>query len=253
MTDQNLITVQIFLLKANGAFIAAGPPVSTWCCSRDVWVSPRPLTLGFFLLVLLSLGALGIFWWGSKLHFLLQSTWRCGAAKHYLLKIQLWFYSTWVKSRRSCQRSYLRQLADSHVSDRVARLTNFWISCSFPLHSLISPNAGEIVFVSSLSESPRIFLLISWGRFVCWSTLILKGWADLFCSFYMRNKDAHIIIIYNCSLVGCIFVGIMLTGCSAVLFVMAAIPYWTRLRKCVFSWWTMRNRRKSWSQIMDTR
>ncbi|KNZ55015.1 hypothetical protein VP01_2791g1 [Puccinia sorghi] len=61
----------------------------------------------------------------------------------------------------------------------------------FPLHSLISPNAGEIVFVSSLSESPRIFLLI----------------------------------------MGCIFVGIMLTGCSAVLFVMAAIPYWTRLHK----------------------
>jgi len=47
----------------------------------------------------------------------------------------------------------------------------------FPLHSLISPNAGEIVFA------------------------------------------------------GCIFVGIMLTGCSAVLFVMAVIPYWARLHK----------------------
>ncbi|KAA1079160.1 hypothetical protein PGT21_001897 [Puccinia graminis f. sp. tritici] len=30
---------------------------------------------------------------------------------------------------------------------------------------------------------------------------------------------------------GCVFVGTMLTGCSAVLFIMAAIPYWTRLHK----------------------
>lgn len=47
----------------------------------------------------------------------------------------------------------------------------------FPIHSLISPNAGEIIFA------------------------------------------------------GCVFVGTMLTGCSAVLFIMAAIPYWTRLHK----------------------
>ncbi|KAI9629280.1 hypothetical protein KEM48_011129 [Puccinia striiformis f. sp. tritici PST-130] len=32
---------------------------------------------------------------------------------------------------------------------------------------------------------------------------------------------------------GCVMVGIMLTGCSALLFTMAAIPYWTRLRKCL--------------------
>ncbi|KNE94506.1 hypothetical protein PSTG_12152 [Puccinia striiformis f. sp. tritici PST-78] len=48
----------------------------------------------------------------------------------------------------------------------------------FPIHSLISPNAGEIFFVT-----------------------------------------------------GCVMVGIMLTGCSALLFTMAAIPYWTRLHK----------------------
>ncbi|KAA1125128.1 hypothetical protein PGTUg99_006370 [Puccinia graminis f. sp. tritici] len=50
----------------------------------------------------------------------------------------------------------------------------------FPIHSLISPNAGEIIFVKKT---------------------------------------------------GCVFVGTMLTGCSAVLFIMAAIPYWTRLHK----------------------
>lgn len=47
----------------------------------------------------------------------------------------------------------------------------------FPIHSLVSPNAGEIIFA------------------------------------------------------GCVFVGIMLTGCSTVFFILAAIPYWTRLHK----------------------
>ncbi|KAH9452049.1 hypothetical protein MJO29_013308 [Puccinia striiformis f. sp. tritici] len=71
----------------------------------------------------------------------------------------------------------------------------------FPIHSLISPNAGEIFFGEQLV---------------------------LFHGFSARPTDKiHLLLL----LAGCVMVGIMLTGCSALLFTMAAIPYWTRLHK----------------------
>ncbi|KAA1111369.1 hypothetical protein PGTUg99_003007 [Puccinia graminis f. sp. tritici] len=78
----------------------------------------------------------------------------------------------------------------------------------FPIHSLISPNAGEIIFVSSINRRAVVDL-----------TLIFR----VHFTYYLG--------LTNFEKAGCVFVGTMLTGCSAVLFIMAAIPYWTRLHK----------------------
>ncbi|POW03331.1 hypothetical protein PSTT_11189 [Puccinia striiformis] len=52
-----------------------------------------------------------------------------------------------------------------------------------------------------------------------------------YSSTWFPNPFADITQRWRDLFSGCVMVGIMLTGCSALLFTMAAIPYWTRLHK----------------------
>ncbi|KAI7939860.1 hypothetical protein MJO28_013512 [Puccinia striiformis f. sp. tritici] len=142
--------------QANGAFIAAGPPVRASFYVIYVYITfslrPADLTLN---------GSLP-----SHHTSLCRYTHR---------GFRPLYSSTWVKSRQNCKTTSLGQ-------------SNLNFS---------SGNANQLLIL--VWQFPNPFADIT------------QRWRDLFS--------------------GCVMVGIMLTGCSALLFTMAAIPYWTRLHK----------------------
>ncbi|KAI9625281.1 hypothetical protein KEM48_010970 [Puccinia striiformis f. sp. tritici PST-130] len=122
------------------------------------------------------------------------------------------YSSTWVKSRQNCKTTSLGQSNLNFTSGNAnqllilvwqfpnpfADITQRWrdLFCKFNLH----------VGSDFVADSSRVFVF----------DLIL-----------LTTQRIHLLLL----LAGCVMVGIMLTGCSALLFTMAAIPYWTRLHK----------------------
>jgi hypothetical protein len=133
--------------------------------------------------------------------------------------------------------SKLQVTSQSAQFTRASRKANsfFFNFSRFPIHSLISPNAGEIIFVSLINPRAVVDLTLIF-RVHCTCSLGLtnfeKGKYLCLLNRLASNLQIFTLSFLLCFIAGCVFVGTMLTGCSAVLFIMAAIPYWTRLRQC---------------------
>ncbi|KAI8460815.1 hypothetical protein BY996DRAFT_6409092 [Phakopsora pachyrhizi] len=107
------------------------------------------------------------------------------------------------------------------VNFATGAMTPAWAFPVFPLllTGVVTFNVLKIIPLTD----PRAVSIFITGLF-------MFGGGAFMCIFYLAN-GAFIAAGPPGFSAGSIFVGTMLTGCSAVLFILAAIPYWSRIHK----------------------